>query len=250
MSSLSTAWRWAFLALSFLSLATGCFAPTSEPSPPLRVGVCTSFRPLVDEIAKAGLWRIEVTEGPSRFILRGLEAGEFDLAIVALPVPGGTLVAKDSLAIVVHPSNRVDSLSMEELRRIYAGYVWDWSLLGWEGEEVVILSREDGSGARAFFEEEVMKGERLSPAAIIAPSSQSVLDYVASRPGAIGYVSASLLNAKVKALRLEGKGPSSPDYPLKLPAYGVAGSEAGRKLLEFLKGPAGRKLLMQRYFLP
>mgnify|MGYP000225528155 CR=1 FL=1 len=250
MPSLFTAWRWAFLALSFLSLTTGCFIPTSQPSPPLRVGVCTSFRPLVDEVTKAGLWRIEVTEGPSRFILRGLEAGEFDLAIVALPVSGGTLIARDSLAIVVHPNNRVDSLSLEELRQIYAGYIWDWSLLGWEGEELVILSREEGSGARAFFEEEVMKGERLSPAAIIAPLSQGVLDYVASRPGAIGYVSASLLNEEVKALRLEGKEPSSPDYPLRLPAYGVAGSEAGLKLLEFLKGPAGRKLLTHRYFLP
>jgi len=250
MSSLSTAWRWAFLALSFLSFTTGCFPSTSQPSPPLKVGVCTSFRPLVDEIARASLWRVEVTEGPSRFILRGLEAGEFDLAIVALPVSGGTLIAKDSLAIVVHPSNHIDSLSLEELRQIYAGYIWDWSLLGWEGEEVVVLSREDGSGARAFFEEEVMKGERLSPAAIIAPSSQGVLEYVASRPGAIGYVSMSLLNEEVKALRLEGKKPSSPDYPLKLPAYGVASSEAGRKLLEFLQGPAGRKLLMQRYFLP
>ncbi len=250
MPSLSTALRWALLAFSFLSLTAGCFPSTSQPFQPLKVGVCSSFRPLVDEISKTGLWGIEVTEGPSRFILRKFQAGEFDLAIVALPVPEGTIIAKDALAIVIHPSNRVDSLSLEELRRMYAGYVWDWSLLGWEGGEVVILSREEGSGARVLFEEEVMKGERLSPAAIVIPSSQGVLDYVASRPGAIGYVSASHLNDKVKALRLEGKPPSSPHYPLMLLAYGVARSKAGHKLLEFLQGPAGRKLLTHRYFLP
>lgn len=249
MSSLSTAWRWAFWAFSFLSLAAACFQQRPQFPEPVKVGVCTSFRPLVDEVVRTGLWNLEITEGPSRFVLKGFEAGEFDLAIIALPLPEATIIATDTLAIVVHPSNRVNSLTLEELKRLYAGYIWDWSLLGGRGE-VVIVSREEGSGARAFFEEAVMKGERLSPAALIAPSSQSVLDYVAFREGAIGYVSGAMVGKEVKTVLVEGKAISSPDYPLKLPAYAIWQTEAGRKLLEFIKGPAGRKILSHRYLLP
>ncbi|MDW8101418.1 MAG: substrate-binding domain-containing protein [Anaerolineae bacterium] len=250
MFSLSIVWRWVFWAFSILSLLPGaCFPPRPQTSPPLKVGVCTSFRPLVDEIARTGLWNLEVAEGPSQFIIRGFEAGEFDLVIVAVPLPEATIIARDALAIIVHPGNSVNSLTLEELRRIYAGYVWDWSLLGGKGE-VVIVSREEGSGARAFFEENVMKGERLSPAAVVIPSSREVLDYVALRAGAIGYISASWLNKKVKAVLVEGKAVSSPDYPLKLPAYAASRTEAGFKFIEFLKGPVGRRILSERYFLP
>ncbi len=250
MSSLYTAWRWVFWAFSFLSIAAGaCLPPRPQPSAPLKVGVCTSFRPLVEEIVRTGLWSLEVTDGPSSFIAKGFEAGQFDLAIVSVPVQGATLIARDSLAIVVHPGNPVDSLTLEELRRIYAGYVWDWSLVGGSGD-VVIVSREEGSGARAFFEENVMKGERLSPAAVIMPSSQSLVDYVALRTGTLGYVSAAWLSGKVKPVRVEGKDVFSSDYPLKLPAYALARSEAGFKLLEFLKGPAGRRILSEHYSLP
>lgn len=248
MSSPFTAWRWAFWAFCFLSLAA-CFQQPSQSPEPVKVGVCTSFRPLVDEIARTGLWNLDITEGSSRFILRGFEAGEFDLAIVALPVPEATVIALDALAILVHPSNRVESLTIRDLRHLYAGYIWDWSLLGGKGE-VVIVSREEGSGARAFFEETVMKGERLSPAALIMPSSQSVLEYVALREGAIGYVSGAWVGKGGKTVLVEGRAISSPDYPLKLPAYAISRTEGGRKLLEFIKGPAGRKILSHRYFLP
>ncbi len=250
MLSLSTAWRWAFWAFCFLSLATwACLPPRPPSSAPLKVGVCTSFRPLVDEILRTGLWTIEITEGPSSFIIKGFEKGDFDLAIVAIPQPGATLIAKDALAIIVHPSNPVNSITLEELRRIYAGYVLDWDNLGGEGE-VVVISREEGSGARVFFDEAVMKGERISPAALIMPSSRSVLDYVAFRKGAIGYVSAAWLNRKVKPVLVEGEEVSSPDYPLKLSAYVMARGEAGHKFLEFLKGPTGLRILSQRYLLP
>ncbi len=250
MSSLSTAWRWALLAFSSLSLLAGaCLPPRPQSSEPVKVGICTSFRPLADELARTGLWNLQVTDGPSSFIRKGFEAGEFDLAVVSLPLPGTVPIATDALAIVVHPGNPVEALTLEELRRIYAGYVWDWSLLGGTGE-VVIVSREEGSGARALFEEAVMRGERLSPAAVVMPSSQSVVDYVALRSGAIGYVSAAWLNKGVKPLLVEGKEISSPDYPLKISAYALARSEAGLKLLEFLKGPAGRRILSRRYHLP
>jgi len=213
----------------------------------------------LDEVSESYIELNEVSlvivEGSERFILRQMEEGKLDAALViAEEGPHPRLVAKDALVIIVHPSNPVDSLSLTELKSIYAGYTLDWEPLGGEGE-IVLVSREEGSAARAFFEERIMQGERVSPTAVVMPSSRDVVGYVSLHPGAVGYVSMGSITEGVKAVRLEGYEPSpatvaAGKYPLVFPAYAVAYSEAGWSLVEFLTGPVGRSLIGNRYALP
>lgn len=262
MSLPYTAWRWAFLALLLpVSFVLWACSPYTTPGPPvvLRVGVCTSLRPLLDLVSRgyseSSGASIVVTEGSERFILRLMEEGALDVALLATEEgPNPRLVAKEALAVVVHPSNPVSTLSLSELRSLYGGYVLDWADLGGAGE-VVLVVREDGSAARSLFEGKVMQGERVSPTAVVMPSSQDVLEYVSLHPGAVGYVSAGYLGKGVKTLALEGVAPSpssvaSGKYPLIFPAYAVGLSKAGENLVEFLTGPAGRSLIRGRYALP
>jgi len=196
-----------------------------------------------------------IVEGPERFVIRQLEEGELDAALVTTEVGvKPRLVAKDALAIVVHPSNPVEALSLTELRSLYVGYTLDWDNLGGRGE-VVLISRGDGSAAQAVFEEKVIRGGRISPTAVVMPSSKDVVGYVSLHPGAIGYVAAGYLKGDVKALSLEGHKPTpsavnSGEYPLLLPAYAVTLSKEGEKLVEFLTGPVGRSIIGSRYALP
>lgn len=102
-------------------------------------------------------------------------------------------IGVDGLAIVVHNRNMVEGLTTAQLRGLYNGTILDWAEVGGEAGEVLLVSREDGSGARIFFEDKVMQGEPVSLTAVVMPTSQDVVDYIAKTPNAIGYVSRGLL---------------------------------------------------------
>jgi phosphate transport system substrate-binding protein len=130
-------------------------------------------------------------------------AGQVDLgaSTLAATIPptttGATAAAElvrvpiglDGLAIIVHPSNVITDLSLLQLRDLFSGDIFDWAELGGERGEVLLISREDGSGSRALFEERVMGDEPVSLTAVVMPTSADMVDYVAQNPFAIGYVS-------------------------------------------------------------
>ncbi|HZY44145.1 MAG TPA: substrate-binding domain-containing protein, partial [Anaerolineae bacterium] len=89
--------------------------------------------------------------------------------------------------------------------------------------------------------------------AVLQPSSQNVIDFVANNPGAIGYASISDADSKVKVLPIEGVTPNpttaaSNQYLLSAPIYLIAKSEPSGDLREFvawlLSDPA-QKLISQ-----
>ena len=104
-----------------------------------------------------------------------------------------TPIGVDGLAIVVHSRNEIEGLTIEQLRGLYSGAILDWAEVGGETGEVLLVSREDGSGARIYFEDRVMQEESVSLTAVVMPTSQDVVDYIAKTPNAIGYVSRALV---------------------------------------------------------
>ncbi|MDR2569183.1 MAG: substrate-binding domain-containing protein, partial [Oscillospiraceae bacterium] len=62
-------------------------------------------------------------------------------------------ITKDGLAIIVNPENPVTSLTLEEIRGIYAAEYTNWSELGGPDARIHIITREEGSGTRSAFEE-------------------------------------------------------------------------------------------------
>lgn len=140
--------------------------------------------------------------------------GSVDLAASTLPQDGRetdpTLVRVpigiDGVAVIVHPRNQVLVLTLLQLRDLYSGHLLSWADVGWAsqdgGADVLLVSREDGSGTRRFFEEQVMGEERVALTAVVMPTSQDVIEYVAQRPQTIGYVSAAYLRDEQGDLRL------------------------------------------------
>jgi phosphate transport system substrate-binding protein len=114
------------------------------------------------------------------------------------------VVAWDGLAIIVHPGNRIEALSLEQVQNVFAGNITNWSALGGSNHLITVVTREEGSGTRGAFQEMVMKKNRISRGAIVQDSNGTVREIVASDLQSIGYISLGLVNAKVKALRLDG----------------------------------------------
>ncbi len=164
-------------------------------------------------------------------------------------------LAYDPLAVIVHPANPVDDLNLVQLRDIFQGRTFDWTPYNFSGE-VIPVSREATSIARKLFEERVMNGRAVTLNAVLKASAQDVIEFVAKTPGAIGYVSLSQIDPRVKVIRVEGVRPDATSaasgiYVLSSPIYLVAKSEPtgdAREFVEWLLGDEGQAMVSQLGF--
>ncbi len=265
--------RWSAVALAWVlvALVTACVTAISPTPSILRIAGSTSMEPLLRDLAQAFSSQhpdvsLDIQGGDTALGLELLTRGEVDMAAASwLPTDMpthqvATPIAWDGLAIIVHPDNPLEELTLLQLRQLFAGWASRWQDVGApvvEEEGVLtiqMLSREDGSGTRAVFEQQVMGGERVTFAARVMPTSQAVVDYVADHPNAIGYVSMALADSRVKVLRVEGLAPGPETvrrgYHLARPFYLVTrGRPTGysRTFIDFVLSPAGQSIVGERY---
>jgi phosphate transport system substrate-binding protein len=170
----------------------------------------------------------------------------------------GITVARDGIAIVVHPTLPVNDLMLEQLRAIYAGEIKSWRQLGGRDVPITLITREEGSGTRAAFEALVMDGRRIAASALVQDSTGAVRQMVASDPAGIGYVSIGLVDASVKALRLQGVEATEANidagkYPLVRPFLFVVPTQPQPVVQDFIAwitGSEGREITRREGLLP
>jgi len=151
--------------------------------------------------------RIAVTGGGSGTGIAALINGTVDIANASRAMkpeeleraqangvePVEHVVAADAIAVVVHPSNPVAGLTIDQLSQIFTGQVTNWQEVGGEDRPIVLLSRESNSGTYIYFLEEVVrKGEKdnqalFSPETLLMPSSEGISAEIRQNPNAIGY---------------------------------------------------------------
>ena len=254
------------ILLLALVVLMGCAGPLVGGSEPvtLQIAGSTSMRPVLEELAKAYQAihpdvQFQIRGGGSVLGLQDLRAGKADIAAVSWkaesePVPSGVQaapIARDSLVILVHPSNRVPGLTLLQLRALYRGETLDWATLGGLSGEPVVVSREDGSGDREAFESLVMGSDRVTLNALVMPTAPAVADYVARHPAAIGYVSLAQLRDDARGLPVEEVAPTPQQvqagaYHLSRLLYLYANSfpsTAAREFLDFVLSPAGQAVV-------
>jgi len=167
-------------------------------------------------------------------------------------------VARDAFTLVVHPSNPLDEVSLDVVRKIYAGRVANWKELRGANRTITVITREEGSGTRAAFEGLVMHDALISASALVQDSTGAVRQIVATDPGAIGYISIVLLDRSVKSLRLNGAPATeaaidSGAYPLVRPFLFVLPAQPDPRTQSFIRwvtGPEGRELARREGLLP
>ena len=132
---------------------------------------------------------------------RHLKAEELEAGL------SGNILAYDGIAIIVHPENPVVDLSVETIAKIYTGEITNWSEVGGNDAEIVLIGREAGSGTRDGFES-ITDTEDACQYRQELTSTGDVITTVAQNPGAIGYASVASVKDTVKALKVDGVAPT------------------------------------------
>ena len=180
------------------------------------------------------------------------------------------VVAGDAIAVVVHPSNPVQGLTIAQLSAIFSGKTTNWRDVGGEDRPIVLLSRESNSGTHVYFLEQVVRqGDEddrtlFSPDTLLMPSSEGISAEVRDNPNAIGYDGLGYVTDDQKVL---GVAPADDEpyvmpivetvkdgsYPIARGLYIYTAGEPQGAVAEYLNwilGPDGQAIVLELGFVP
>jgi phosphate transport system substrate-binding protein len=200
---------------------------------------------------------------------RGMKAEEIAAAEGNGITPIEFVVARDAIAVVVHPSNPVDGLTLEQISDIYTMKITNWREVGGEDRPIVLLSRESNSGTYVYFLDNVVRlGDKESdllfaPDTLLMPSSEGISAEVRQNPNAIGYDGLGYVTHDQKMVAVARDSDSSyvlpsvetvndGSYPISRPLYMyTAGEPTGqvKAYMDWLLGE-GQSLVSELGFVP
>jgi phosphate transport system substrate-binding protein len=186
---------------------------------------------------------------------RNIKDSEFD----EFPELQVFTIAYDGIAIVTNPGIELESLTIDQVRQIFAGEITNFSEVGGPDEPIVVVSREEGSGTRGAFEELVMESgdtEALITAdAILQPSNGALRTTVAETPNTIGYLSFGFLDDSISGVAIDGVEPlvenvEDDSYPIYRPLNMMTNGEPGelaQAFLDFVLSADGQAIVAEEY---
>ena len=169
------------------------------------------------------------------------------------------IFAYDMIVPIIHPSNPVQNLSLDQLRAIFSGSIETWSEVGGKSEKILLVHRNTSSGTREVWNKIVIKSENAPRTHVFLQSNSKVLAYVATNHSAIGYISFGYVNNDIKAISVNGIEPSvknavNKKYPIQrnLYLYVVDGnfSNEMKSFIIYLLSSEGQELVKQSGFIP
>ncbi len=145
---------------------------------------------------------------------------------VALAVPCVMFAGDNDLAVVVNKANSVSNLTKSQLRKLVLGEQGSWP----GGAKVTVALRGPGSPERTGVLKVVCRmseddytqhsmhsdftGESVTPPRILS-SNAAIRQFVASSPGAVGFLPLKDVNDSVKVISVDGVAAGEADYKIK-----------------------------------
>jgi phosphate transport system substrate-binding protein len=212
--------RIAFVVLGAALLASSCTSGRSrqeaggpEESPQTRQSSTLTIKGSDTMVILAQNWAqafmkanpgkvIQVSGGGSGTGMAALINGTADLANASRPIKAKERkqlakrrnaeveefrVALDALAVYVPASNKIESITIPQLKSIFRGKTTNWKDVGGEDKPIVLYSRENSSGTYAYFKEHVLEDEDFAATAQTLPGTAAVINAVSKDAGGIGY---------------------------------------------------------------
>lgn len=209
---------------------------------------------------------------------RELKSSELENAKKLDVTPKEFKVALDGIALIVHPSNPIKEITLDQIKDIFSGKIKNWKELGGADEEIILYGRENSSGTYEFFKDHVLGRDKDNKQIDYATSTQvlqgtsALGEAVAQDKNGIGYggVGYFALRKDVKILPVKKDAnaraitPSQDgkvnyeaiwngEYSISRYLYCYTNGEpqgAAKAFLDFVLSPEGQKLVEQMEYIP
>ncbi len=124
------------------------------------------------------------------------------------------VIALDGLAIIVHPSNPINELNLEQLASLFSGSIRNWKQVGGQNSPVTVYSRDNKSGTWDTFNSLVLNPmqKELHPFAIRIESSSLLSEKIRQDIGGIGFIGLAYAN-NTKLVAISETAAMAPVFP-------------------------------------
>ena len=199
--------------------------------------------------------------------IKAVEAGTCDIGLSSRDLKDeeksagltGTVLAYDGIAMIVNNENPVSDMTLEQIASIYTGEITNWSEVGGNDAQIVLIGREAGSGTRDGFESITGTSEKCQYRQELT-STGDVITTVSQNPDAIGYASLAAVGDSVRTLKIGGVTPTeetvkSGDYVIQRPFLlvtktGAALSETAQKFFDYVTSAAAAPIIQKAGAVP
>ena len=189
---------------------------------------------------------------------RAIKPEEIEQAKAKGASPVEFIVAFDCIVPIVHPTNPLKNITLDQLKGIYKGDIKNWKEIGGADKPIVIVSRDTSSGTYEVWEEKVMKKERVYPGALLQASNGAVAQAISKNPNAIGYIGVGYEDKTVKMLSVNGivgnkETTLNKTFPISRPLYMYTPVPAAgdvKNFLDYVMSDKGQKLVEEEGFIP
>lgn len=261
-------------------------APAAEEAPAeealsgqLQLAGSTTVQPLAEVLSEAFMDAnpdvvIEIQGGGSSVGVTSAGEGTVDIGNASRAVkdsefetfPNLTVytIAYDGIAIITNPDLDIPTLTPDQVRAIFGGEITNFSEVGGPDAEIVVVSREEGSGTRAAFEELVMEykdenGEKvlmpITESALLQQSNGQVSTIVSTTPNTVGFLSFGYLSDAVKGVAIDGVAPTvenvkNGSYSIFRPLNMLTDGEAqglAKAFIDYILSDAGQEIVAEDY---
>ena len=259
-------------------------APTAKPTKvpaglvgKLSLAGSTSVQPLAEDLAEVFISMnpgvsVEIQGGGSSVGVTSAGEGTVDIGNASREIKSSEFetfpelqvftIALDGIAIVTYPDVEVPTLSIEQVRDIFAGEITNFSEVGGPDALITVVSREEGSGTRGAFEDMVMKyrdaagdsqEKLITENALLQQSNGQVRTTVSTTPNSIGFLSFGFLDDSTRPVPIDDVEPSvanvkNGSYPIFRPLNMLtkgAPNELAEALLAFIFSDGGQDIVVE-----
>lgn len=254
-----------------------------------RVDASLAIHPLVDSIASNFLGvpeedlNYEYSKGRTSDVYKNLIDGNVDVIFAAEPSEDDLAYAKSkgvelevipttssAFVFIVNSENTVESLTVDEIVKIYKGEITNWKEVGGEDMEIIPYQRPNGSGSQTAMISLVMKDQDLmtAPSIKVVAGMDELVDAVAEYDNSINalgysyfyYINTMYKRDTIKMLAINGIKPTietikDGSYPIFTNGFIVLkkseteGSNA-RKWVDNVLSQRGSKIIEDAGYVP
>ncbi len=222
----------------------------------------TTVQPLAEKLANAFMAanpkvKIIVQGGGTSVGIKAVDQGTVDIGAASRELTSSEpalkifTLARDGIAIIVHPSNPVNDLTRSQIVDIFSGKITNWKEVGGPDKTIHVVAREEGSGTRTAFQEMVMGKETIAKNAILQSSSGAIAQVVKRNSQAISFDSFGYVDNTLKALSVDGvaatvENAKNGKYPIVRPLNFLTKNEPTgvvKAFLDFCQSDAAQKII-------